>query len=319
MFSEAAQVTMGTGDAHELARIARDRRLEQTKEAHSKAVALVPTLEEWWREAPSEVRTALGADIQRVKDFVTANKELVDNPQELQKVMHLTKVFHTFKQHADKQINAVRAEAETAVKTVQEKEKALQEERNQHAKTTAQLNSLRRRIALLEGSVPNAGAAGGQANAPPAMRSGGFSQQGGPGFDNPGQLLHSMASKTTPAAQKPVNGTKEEPMSSLLANNLGQPGEKRTASQAQLDIKHTQASATATTSGFERKTRPRLKYDTDIPYRGCFGHQNSKDPRARPLPGIFDQLMSGVKTELQQKGLSASLLRGVEIDRLGRQ
>lgn len=332
VFSESTQTTMGTGDANELARMAKERRMEQAKEAVRQAVDMIPTLEEWWQEAPGEVRNDLGADFQKIKNFATADKEIVNDPEKMKSVIKMTKVFHTFKNHADKRVTAERERAESVTKALGETQTKLRSEQDKHAKTTAKLQNLERQIALLRQATGQTNATSDALTAPPVMRSGGYTQSlGGMGAGTPNQMLHTMASsKPAPSSggagifSSQMSGASTTSDSSavdgvLSKNHLGQPGEKRTATQAQLDIKHTQASATASstaTSGFERNTRPRLAYESKIPVQGCFGlFGNRGSTKSRPIPGMLQNLMSGIKTDLQTNGLSSSILRGVEIDR----
>lgn len=309
VFSETTQAAVGTRDVNELVRMAEERRVQQTKEAHAAAVDLIDTMEDWWTTAPPDVRQGLGSELAKVKAFVAVNKEMVDDPEKLKEAIQLTHLFQTFKKHTDTRVANERTKAEAVTSKLSEVQQKFQAEQEKHAKSMQELNRVRQRIALLEQAT-------GQAPPPPASSAvpSGFS---GGSFARPGTYIHSRAS-TNPPPQSSTTSTsvgmtssQQTSMSAILGNGLAKPGQKRSASDAKLDVKHTQASAggVSNTTQQGRNTKPRLAYGGGLNLGGFFG---SREP-ATPIPSIMRNLFAEVGASLKSTGLSSNQTLGVKI------
>jgi predicted nucleic acid-binding Zn-ribbon protein len=300
----ATSMTIGTDNVEQAKKIADEHRHRLTKECHAQAHELLPTFRQWAKEAPPDTQEAMDSIGKNIARFVGADGELINNEQRLKDVMRTTRVFATIKDHTEKQVATAKAETEAAQQELAQTKSALQSEQQKHAQTANQLAEVQRRIDLLEqtmGSNNNRGAS------TPTAATGNTNTTAPVGNSLTAPSPFPTLTGTNSLFPNGI-GTNRVSMVRSVASATAQPGDKRDSTQARLDIKKSQASATAGRYG-GRNVRPKL-YDGDHRLGPCPLFQEEK--YMPPLDPMLGTVFDGLANDLAEQGMSTSFGSQVE-------
>lgn len=294
MYSEATKDLLGTNNADGLVKLAQETRANRIKEAHDRAQALLPSIEEWEVDADTPEKRALIRRIgDSVKSFVTASKEVRDDPQRQEDIMGMIDMIDVAGRNAKRQIDTERKGAESIKAELEQYKKQLAAERQQKEATDAKLKDTLRMIDMMHQGGVISGTAAAELGLGGAQGQQQQQHHQFPGQERfrSGQLVQSLASASAAAATNAPQGTttttttgaaSSTPFSSVLRGGSSAPAPARSAypqpsMSSVLGEKRTLASASAPAATSEqRNVRPRTSY----------GRSNMMDSKVASLPYV---------------------------------
>jgi len=291
-FRYSTKTLLRSDDTKVLTQQAKQHRDVLLNEAHTQAQQLLPALDHWARNASPDARRELNHLYDNIGKLAAADKELLDNDVALNQVVTTTHLFHNIQQIADKQVADEQAKTTQAQQQLQQAQSFLKQEQEKHAKTLNDFARLQRRMNLLEKSLPK----NGMHHPVPQHQQ----QQ-----QHSGQMGMSEAVQRFGLNSTLIQSTASAASSSATATGGGptmHAGEKRNATQAQLNLKQTTASAGSASQGI-RNVRPCI-VQTDERYGGSW---MGKDMTPPALGGVFDLLTQDFAKEMNGQGMSSAV------------